>query len=188
MRKHTFEEFLTKLKLLYIFHKIAKLFSCLLSLPWHEDRVEVVLVKWFTRKVSKRRNTMLELPNQNARGTLRNKSVFFPVGQLNARCFSAKWLNSINLLIILFQRLIPGCINCISANVFQLSCFVLDSGWNKFCWGWAGTFGLLSHNGLLVEKCLLCTKFSFQITICRNICSWTPSVRRNPDRFVIYIY
>lgn len=62
---------------LYISHNIAKLFSHLLLLPWPVDMVEVVLVKWFNRKVSKRRSTILELPNQNAKGALRNKSVFF---------------------------------------------------------------------------------------------------------------
>lgn len=42
MRKHSSGEFVTTLKLCYNFpnYNIAKLFSHLLPLPWHEDWVE----------------------------------------------------------------------------------------------------------------------------------------------------
>lgn len=42
MRKHSFGEFVTKLKLCYNYpnYNIAKLFSLTSPLPWHEDRVE----------------------------------------------------------------------------------------------------------------------------------------------------
>lgn len=50
MGKHSFGEFVIKLKLCYVFHNNVRLFSLLLPPPCHEDRVEVVLVKTVLRE------------------------------------------------------------------------------------------------------------------------------------------
>lgn len=82
----------------YVFHKNAR-WSSPVSLSL-ENGVEAVLVKRLKRRVSKRRNTIVELPNQNTRGVLNNNRMYFSwIAELNARCFKAKQLNNTILLV-----------------------------------------------------------------------------------------